>query len=131
MVDPVVAARSCDDCQKYVWNDEPGKMGDTIIRLAGGQPWERPPQSPTPCQMCPKVPHDRRTATTTRADAIEPTERSWSILWHYRKCKAVGRFPDDPLVERHAGLIHEVESAVERARLEHTAGMLSLLFKSH
>lgn len=104
-------------------------MGDTIIRLAGGQPWERPPQCPTPCHMCPKVPHERRTDKATRADAIEPSQQSWAILSHYRRCKAIGRFPDDTVVERHAGLIHEIETAIDRARLENTAGLLSLLFK--
>ena len=35
---------------------------------------------------------------------------------HYRECKAVGQFPDDPVVRRNAGLIRDVEDRFERTR---------------
>jgi hypothetical protein len=41
---------------------------------------------------------------------------------HYQECQAVGEFPDDPLVRRHARLIREIEQGYERYRdeLKHT-----------
>lgn len=35
---------------------------------------------------------------------------------HYLQCKAVGRFPEDAIVERNAGLIRQAEEIAERAR---------------
>ena len=133
----MVAGRSCDDCEKFMWNDseESGRMGDRILTLASGERWERPKGIPTPCHQCPKVPREKRTARACRKDAIEPTERSWAILWHYRACRAVGEFRGadgqiDPLVRRHAGLIAEVVRAVERAKLDSANGLLGLLFSA-
>lgn len=119
-----------------MWNDsdETGRMGDRIILLAGGDRWERPKGLATPCHQCPKVPREKRTSKATRADAIEPTARSWATLWHYRACVAVGEFPRgddgkiDPLVRRNAALISEVVRSCERARLDSAGGLLSLLF---
>lgn len=124
---PVVAARSCDDCEAFMYDDEPGKMGATVQRLAGGEPWRRPKGVPTPCHQCPKVPREKRTKQATRADAIEPTEASWAILWHYRQCRAVRRHPEDELADRHAGLICEVLESVQRVRQDETSGLLGIL----
>ena len=38
-------------------------------------------------------------------------EQVWE---HYRECRAVGQFPDDPLVRRHAALIRETEDECHR-----------------
>lgn len=129
-LDPVVAGRSCDNCEKYMWNDsdETGRMGDRILLLAGGDKWERSKGIPTPCHQCPKVPREKRTSKATRKDAIEPTARSWAILWHYRRCRAVNRFPVDAIVETHAALIDEMERSVDAARNESAASLLNLLF---
>jgi hypothetical protein len=115
-----------------MYDDEPGRMGDAIQRLADGDPWPRMKDARgrpmTPCHQCPKVPREKRGKATTRADAIEPTEASWAILWHYRQCKAVGRHPEDALADRHAGLIAEMEASIVRARAESASNLLGLLF---
>jgi hypothetical protein len=41
------------------------------------------------------------------------------------KCKAIGRFPDDPLVARHAGIIRELEEAADRMRQEQLRQLLA------
>lgn len=48
---------------------------------------------------------------------------------HYMTCRAVGKFPDDPIVGRHAMFIRSVEDVVERERriqFEHLIVELSL-----
>jgi len=35
---------------------------------------------------------------------------------HYRECKAVGSFPDDPVVRRNAAAIRDVEEVAEQNR---------------
>ena len=35
---------------------------------------------------------------------------------HYLECKAVGRFPEDAIVTRNAGLIRQAEEIADRAR---------------
>lgn len=49
-----------------------------------------------------------------RAHACDLTERDRQTLEFYRQCKAVGRFPDDPLVRFFAVAIAEAEQTVER-----------------
>ncbi len=39
---------------------------------------------------------------------------------HYLECKAVGQFPDNPLVRKHAGIIRMVEDAVDKQHREVT-----------
>jgi len=129
---PAIAARSCDDCERWTYDDEPGKMGSDVRKLANGDPWPRMKDRHglpmTPCHQCPKVPREKRTNRASRADAIEPTEASWAILWHYRQCKAVGRHPEDDLADRHAGLISGVLESIQRARQEQAGDLLGLLF---
>ena len=45
---------------------------------------------------------------------------------HYLRCKAVGQFPDEPLVRRNAALIAGVHKDLEEARLD----QLVQLFKA-
>jgi hypothetical protein len=38
------------------------------------------------------------------------------LVWkHFCECEAVGYFPDDPLVRRHAGIIRQIKDAHARA----------------
>jgi hypothetical protein len=60
----------------------------------------------------------------TRAHAVEPTGRSWRAYRHYRECRAVGRFPDDPLVRRCAALVRQFEEVLERRPLEELLAFL-------
>src|SRR5579863_9431193 len=104
---PQVAFRNCDHCQMYVYDEKTGRpyqhpphSGRLVVRPAGTCP---------PCRIagvgCPKgTPENSRELSAANRAA-------WR---HYRECRATGRFPDDPLVRRHAAIIREVEDAFER-----------------
>lgn len=116
---PAFYALSCGDCEKWL-------HVDGIVTRRVGLPVARPKGVITPCHTCPKTAdapvRDRRHAT-------EPTDRSRRVLRHYRECRAVGRFPDDPIVRRNAGLIREVEDALAAARLDALADLGAVLLK--
>lgn len=64
----------------------------------------------TPCGECPKIP---KGAPKDRRYAIEPTERSWKIYQHWRECRAVGHFPEDGLVKRHASILQSIQDELD------------------
>lgn len=74
---------------------------------------------PPPCGDCPKIDktdyplHDPRRGPHL---AAELTSRDWQVIAHYFECKAVGKFPDDPIVTRHAAILSRLED--ERKHLE-------------
>jgi hypothetical protein len=108
LLHPEVAFRSCDDCRKHIYNEQTGKREEHR-----GLPIVRPPGTFPPCQYgpnrCPKEHPDA---------GYELTPDNLQVYQHYLECKATGRFPDDPLVARNAGVIRLVEDAVERGRTE-------------
>jgi hypothetical protein len=56
------------------------------------------------------------------------TARNLRAWRHYRECRAVGAFPDDPIVRRNAEIILAVQEGFEREeRHEQQAGMTALL----
>jgi hypothetical protein len=79
-----------------------------------GKPVMRLPMIPTPCHSCPKIPDG---VDKVSDNAVEPTDRSWRAYDHYRKCRAVGVFPDDPIVRRNAAVVRAVEDDFEGAPL--------------
>jgi hypothetical protein len=100
-----------------MYDDRPGHFGKRIERPIGSGKWvERLPGQVPPCHSCPKIPEGEEPVP---ASAIELSERNGRAYLHYRRCKAVGRFPEDAIVERNAAIILgiEEEAAVERERL--------------
>ncbi len=75
---------------------------------------------PTPCGSCPKIPPDERVLPWARSPCVgrryEATARTRAILHHYEECRAVGQFPDDALVRRHAAILHQIDRAHEQAQ---------------
>jgi len=84
-----------------------------------GRPYENPPRSgrlvvrpqgtAPPCRIsgvgCPK-------GTPENARGLNAANQA---AWRFdRECRAVGQFPDDPLVRRNAALIRQVEDEIER-----------------
>ena len=105
---PEVADRDCLTCQQFQFDD----AGNIEIGR-DGQPERRPRGVLPPCRYthkgCPKgTPENQRSLT-------EQNRECWD---HYRECRAVGVFPDDPLVRHHAALIRDVEDECNRV-LEH------------
>lgn len=112
LLHPEVAGRSCETCKKYLHDDSGGRFGQVVRRPAKtGPPVPRPAGSKTPCAVCPKIP------AAMPADslyAVELTPELVATYSHYLECKAVGQFPDDPIVRRNAAIISAVEGAVSR-----------------
>lgn len=72
-----------------------------------GKPMRRPAGT-APCQTsegCPK-------GTPENPAILWP--RHYQTIAHYRECKAVGAFPDDPIVRRNAVLLDSVEKESDR-----------------
>jgi hypothetical protein len=112
---PEVADRDCRVCQRYLHEES----GAICLRPRTNEPIPRPPGVSTPCRTpvgCPK-------GTPEAQLSLTPQNRK--VYEHYLQCKAVGRFPDDPLVERHAGIIRQLEDAAERQRHKDLAGLLA------
>jgi|HubBroStandDraft_6_1064221.scaffolds.fasta_scaffold14229_3 hypothetical protein len=108
---PEVASRDCRVCQQYL-HEESGAL---CVRPGTNHLIRRPPGVSTPCRTpkgCPKGTPDAQLSLTPQNEKVYD---------HYVQCKAVGRFPDDPLVERHAGIIRQLEDAAERMRHEQLA----------
>jgi hypothetical protein len=82
------------------------------VATRAGKPVRRPPNAPTPCRTCPKIPPG---AEPRPENAVELTEAGWAAWNFYRECRAVGRFPDDPLVRAAAAAFRAEEDAAERA----------------
>lgn len=106
-------ARSCKLCIEYAYSADGSLPRDHL-----GNPRQRPQGIPTPCFSCPKVPVEIReldyTDVQMRQHADELTPWNRQAYDFYKRCKAVGQFPDDPLVRWYAGILREVEDAHER-----------------
>lgn len=48
------------------------------------------------------------------ATALELDDRGYQAYQHYLECKAVGDFPDDPLVRANAAVIRQAEDLADR-----------------
>ncbi len=115
LLHPTVAFRSCEHCLRFFYDEKTGKTEDSRRPGPNGEkvPRERGSNEPAPCRNpnnpdgCPKgTPENPKSLSPKNLEAFE----------HYQRCKAVGRFQDDPIVEDHAALIHQAEQQVERKR---------------
>lgn len=117
---PRRATRSCDDCEKYLWEDE------EIVRrpVKVGLPVLRPPGSSLPCAVgdrslgtdrCPKIPLDA--PAVSRRYAVGLSDQHKEALDYYHECRAIGdNFGDDPdwLVRRNAKIIRAMFDQAEQ-----------------
>jgi hypothetical protein len=99
---------SCLDCQRWIYDPLQGwKRSER-----GGVAMPRPQGMPTPCRTCPKIPAGERPHPSR---AVELSDENYLAYLHYQRCKAVGRFPEDAIVERNAGILRTVEEQIGRA----------------
>jgi hypothetical protein len=113
---PLLAERPCRLCVEYLFDDYEEVGGPILLRPARtGLPQSRHGQPP-PCDRCPKIPRGKHPHPANAAGWTE--ERHHEAWEHYRLCKLTGRWPDDPLVERHALIFAGVEARIERTRQE-------------
>jgi hypothetical protein len=100
-------------------------MGEQVLnpdaRRRFTLPLARTPNNPPPCHFCPKIPQG---ADPKPENAIEPSERSLLAFQHYRRCRAVGRFPTDVLVEKDAAIIRDVWDAWEQMPMSQLIGYM-------
>lgn len=99
---PKVAGRSCESCQKFLYLEDTGEI-DMDTKFAVPRPRERPEVMPPPCrtnQGCPKG---------TPENSKELSNKNRLAYDHYLQCKAIGKFPDDAIVYRNAGIIRRIE----------------------
>jgi len=106
---PQVAYRDCADCEKNLYDADTGERqldrnGNPIPRVKGTFAPCRYIDPRQPEGRCPK-------GTPEKSKAL--TDRNVLAWQHYRECKAVGQFPDDPIVRKNAGLIRQIEDAME------------------
>lgn len=112
---PKVAYRSCEDCQKYAYNEETGQM----MRQKYGQqlPVLRHPRDLPPCRVlsvgCPKG---------TPENPKSLSRKNQRAYYHYLQCKATNSWPDDGIVRENAAIIESAYQLAERLdRWEETA----------
>lgn len=110
---------SCDDCRRWVYNDE-WKRSERA-----GIPTRRRENNPPPCYRCPKIPPGEEPTWANAAELKGDLRRAWL---HYLECRATGRFPDDPLVGLHARVIRGVYDAVDQANVRRVMARLGILF---
>ena len=110
LLNPTLAARSCADCQRYIYHDQGQKFGPRVERPKG-TPVLRPKGTKTPCFWCPKIPPETKPCPE---NAEELSERNTAAYLHYLECAAIGEFPKDAIVHRNAALIRDVKDAGDR-----------------
>lgn len=129
--------RTCDECRRWDFDDEedspPGRRGLPVLDGSGNP---GPRVNDPPCRRCPKVPASvvaRRQRTgdrVTPADALEPGPEHRLAVEHFLECVAVGRFPRDGWVRRHAALLRPLHQHAEQRPLVALADSIRSLVRS-
>jgi len=109
LTSPQLSALPCAKCKAWVVNE------DWTLYERGGKNQRRPLGTVPPCHICPKIPQGDEPVPES---AVELTPQLYRAYVHYRRCRAVGRFPDDDLVEDNARIFLAVEEQVESSRME-------------
>jgi hypothetical protein len=104
LLHPELAQRDCSVCVRYR-HDAQG-----LVTLPNGQPIRRFAADPPACRKggCPKgTPENPRTLSPDNELCYN----------HYRRCRATGLWPNDPLVLYHARILSEIEQGCFSAQL--------------
>lgn len=107
--DPAFFSLSCDICEQFMHTNG-------VLTLRAGEPVARPKGVVTPCWKCPKIP--RTAPRKTREFAEEISDKNYQAFKFHLRCKAVGHFPDDPIVARNAEVIESVIESIRDAKQE-------------
>lgn len=115
----MIAARSCEDCQKW-WYDDDGANGKWSTKIVGrgGVNFERPKdpktgQPKTPCEWCPKK-------SPEEAPKFELSAKNEAAYTLYRRLKAMRwttvtpAMKRDEVLQRNVEIIDALVSAQER-----------------
>lgn len=105
---PKVANRVCEHCLIYLYDEQTGEPIKS--RKNDGSLRKRDSTCPPPC----KTSVGCKKGTPENSLALNPTNReAWE---HWKECKAVGSFPDDPIVRQNAAIIEDAIKTVETIR---------------
>lgn len=114
LLHPAVASRSCDDCQRHLYNEQTGRR----LEDRTGRPLPRPKGTFAPCRAklgaCPKG---------SPEDPQSLSQKNLAAYRHYLECKAVHDFPRDAVVRRNAGIIRWTEDACASLQAQRLALM--------
>lgn len=116
LLHPQVARRDCNHCQLYQYNEETGQ-----VETWRGEPLRRVAGQPPPCRTAKGCPRGSPEA------GMQLTRRNEQAFDHYLRCRAVGRFPHDPLVASNAALVRSVFDLLERRDAEERRALFSAL----
>jgi len=113
-------SRTCTDCVTWVYGD------DGHVTQRCGIPNRRPKGVPTPCWKCPKIPPVAKGEEPQRENAVELTEANFAAYVHYLECRAVGKFPNDPIVRRNARILRAIQDEADAKPLNRLIALVSL-----
>ena len=102
---PQVAFRDCGHCLKFDYDEETGKP-----QQWRGQDMPRTPgkKFAAPCRS------GKGCAKGTPEEPKTLSDRNWRAYLFHQQCKAVGRWPDDPIVLANAATIAPIVEAQEK-----------------
>jgi len=119
---PTVAFRDCGDCLRYQYDERTGKRetnrDGTPKKRVGKPPCKYVVDTRTNETRCPKG---------TPEDDCSLTDQNLQAWLHYQECRAVGQFPDDPIVRQNARIIQSVEDQLDRSHKEQLIKTLELI----
>lgn len=122
----------------YQWDED----GDLVVQWDPVKRIELPmlrdgPHDRPACWSCDKIPEkvrQRKQLATSRADALDLSERNRQVWLHYGECQATGHWPlnhdgtdVDPHVKRHARIIAGERREYESGKMDTVITALSLL----
>ena len=96
---------------------------ETGVRQVGrdGKPAVRPAGGKAPCEATIGAPREVRERICPKIDpdsGVELNEANRQAYEHYLECRAVGSFPDDPIVKHNAKVIRQMEDIHAAGKLE-------------
>jgi len=117
---PQFCNRDCQHCLEWAYVDNnPASEFYGRIEEHQGKPQKRHPKHLPLCKTpegCPK-------GTPEKPNTL--SAKNMQAYIHYLECKAVGNFPDDPIVRRNARLIQQVvDHANEQKRVDELISLM-------
>lgn len=111
VLNPLLAARSCADCQKWWYREDDG-----TIEKEDGRKALRPVEFPPMCRTRDGCP------VGTPENSRRLTPRNVMAWQHFQRCEAIGKWPDDAIVARNALVIRRARDDAQRERTGYGSG---------
>lgn len=116
LLHPKIAARPCSSCRQYLYRDGGnGTWGELVTIRPSGRPAPRPKGTRPPCDVCPKIAPGDGPRPENGHDLSDKNLQAY--LFHM-ECRAVGQWPNDPIVRRNAALIEAALKVADAVRAQ-------------